>query len=97
MRTDVASSSLEIYDAMKGAGFAALQALILSRMKYGKLYTRRQISKMTKLETSCVAGRVKELIDMDMVVVCGKTKCPITGNKVEAIKRADGQFEIPIS
>lgn len=94
MKTAVAHSSINAHDAMQGTGFAALQALILARMKPGRLYSRRQLAQMTSLETSTVAGRVNELIELEAIVVCGTIKCPITHRNVEAIKRADEQMEL---
>jgi hypothetical protein len=94
MKTDLASSSLAVFDAMKGAGFAAMQALILAKMKHGRLYSRRQLAKLTKMETSSVSGRVNELIQSGAIKVCGTIRCPITGRNVEGIKRADEQKEL---
>lgn len=94
MRKAIASTSLAVFDALKGAGFAAMQALILAKMKDGQLYSRRQLSQMTKMETSSVSGRVNELIESGEIVVCGKMTCPVTGRTVEAIKRADKQAEL---
>jgi hypothetical protein len=94
MKTAVAHSSLQTFDAMSGSGFAAFQALILARMKHGQLYSRRQLSAVTKLETSCIAGRVNELIATGAIEVCGSMKCPISGRTVEAIKRPTEQMEL---
>lgn len=91
MKTAVASTSLAVYRAMRAQGFAAMKARILARMKRGRLYTRRQLSELTRLETSSVSGRVFELIQEGAIEVCGKIHCPITGKNVEAIKRVDKQ------
>ena len=94
MKTAVTSSTLHAHDAMAGTGFAALQALILSRMKPGQLYSRRQLAQMTRLETSTVAGRCNELIKIGAIDVCGTICCPLTKRHVEALKRADEQLEL---
>lgn len=94
MRTRVTQSSLASFDAMKGTGFAALQALILAKMKHGRIYSRRQIAKLTKLETSTVSGRCFELISMGAIEVCGTIQCPISSRHVEELKRTDEQPEL---
>lgn len=94
MKTHVTPSSLAAYDAMKGSGFAALQALILAKMKPGRIYSRRQLARLTKLETSCISGRVFELIEMGAIEVCGTIQCPLSGRHVEGLKRADEQAEM---
>lgn len=94
MKTAVAHSSIRAYDSLVGAGFAALQAQILICMEPGRLYSRRQLAQLAKLETSTVAGRVNELIEIDAIVVCGIIKCPITMRHVEGLKLADKQLEL---
>ena len=94
MKTAVAHSSLQTHDALRGAGFAALQELILARMKPGRMYSRRQIAQLAHLETSTTAGRVNELIALGAIAVCGTIKCPMTGRSVEGIRRAGHQLEL---
>ena len=94
MKIAVSSTTLASYDQMNGAGFGALQSLILARMKPGQLYSRRQLAQMTRLETSTVAGRVNELISRDVLEVVGTIKCPVTQRNVEAVKRTDVQMAL---
>lgn len=51
--------------------------------------TRREISAETGIETSCVAGRVKELIDMGALHELEQTRpCPITHRNVHWVAAA---------
>lgn len=94
MKTAVTRTSLSAYDALRSAAFHGQHALILGHMKAGRLYSRREIAKDLKLETSTVSGRVNELIEEGQIVVCGSIKCPITGRNVEAVKLVEQQVEL---
>lgn len=94
MKTNVASTSIRSYDAVKASGFLGQHAAIVARMERGKVYSRRQVANLTGLETSAVAGRVNELIADGQIVTAGTMRCVITGRTVEAIKLADKQMEL---
>lgn len=94
MKTNVTQSSIKSYDALKASGFKGQYAAIVSHMKRGYIYSRRQIAVLTGLETSAVAGRVNELMADGQVVICGSIKCPYTGRTVEAVKLAEAQMEL---
>lgn len=94
MKTAVTSTSLRSYESLKASGFCGQHATIVSHMQKGRLYSRRQLAKLTGLETSSVAGRVNELIEQGQVVVCGTIKCPHTQRTVEAVKLAGEQMEL---
>lgn len=94
MKTNVAKTSIRNYDALKRSGFMGQHAAIVSRMERGVIYSRRQLAKMTGLETSSVAGRVNELIEDGQLIICGNIKCPHTGRTVEAVKLIDAQMEL---
>ena len=94
MKTNVAKTSIRNYDALKASGFNGQHAAIVSRMERGVIYSRRQISKLTGLETSTVAGRVNELVEDGQIIVCGNIKCPHSGRTVEAVKLVDVQMEL---
>lgn len=91
MRTNVTSSTLASYDALKAKGMAESQALILAYMRHDRIYTRKQIARGLGMETSSVSGRVNELIESEQIEVCGHIKCPISNRMVEAIKLASEQ------
>ncbi len=92
MKTAVTSTTLASYDQMNGAGFGHLQSMILSQIAPGKVYSRRQLARMTGLETSTIAGRINELLALDAVEVVGTIRCPVTGRQVEAVRLADSQM-----
>jgi len=94
MKTSVSQSSLAAHDSMAVAGFAELQTRILTCMAPGKLYSRRELSKLTKLETATVSGRCHELLAIGAIEVCGVIRCPVTNRHVDGLKRADEQLEL---
>ena len=58
---------------------ATCKAQILEVVKSTGRMTRRQIAKETGLETSCVSGRVRELLDCGLLKELEMTgKCPVT-------------------
>ena len=88
MRTDVADTSLEAYDALKTSPILGKkQKQILDAMQTKRAYTRRELSRLCNMETSSVAGRVNELIFMRYVEVVGRKECPITHKLVEAVQK----------
>ena len=94
MKTAVTRTSLRSYDLLKASGFCGQHAAIVSHMQKGQLYSRRQLAKLTGLETSSVAGRINELIEQGQVVVTGTLVCPLSHRHVEAVKLADEQMEL---
>ena len=94
MKTNVTKTSIRSYVALKASGFVGQHAAVISRMEPGAIYSRRQISKLTGLEISTVAGRVNELIEEGQIIVCGNIKCPFSGRLVEAVKLLDAQMEL---
>ena len=94
MKTNVSQTSIRSYDALKSSGFKGQHAAVVSHMEAGRIYSRRQIAKLTGLETSAVAGRCNELLEAGQIVVCGHIRCPITGRQVEAVKLAGAQLEL---
>ena len=94
MKTQVAETSIRQYRAMKGRGFNGQHESILSAMLKGQIYSRRQIARMTGLETSTTSARVNKLIELGEIEVCGRIDCPITGVNVEAVRLASVQPEL---
>ena len=86
MRTNVKDTSIDAYDDLRHTiKLGKMQQEVLSVMKPKTLYTRRELSRITKLETSTIAGRVNELIEAGFIDVVDKVKCPITNKTVEAL------------
>lgn len=94
MRTAVNITSIRSYDALRASGFKGQHAAIVSHMERSRIYSRRELARMTGLETSAVAGRVNELVASGELVTCGAIKCPITGRQVEGVRLADQQMEL---
>lgn len=58
---------------------ATCKAKILAVVKSAGCMTRRQIAQVTGLETSCVSGRVRELLDCGLLKELEMMgKCPVT-------------------
>ena len=94
MKTAVTETSIRSYHDLRADGFKGQHQTILDKMVMGRIYSRRQLAKLTKLETSAVAGRCNELIALELIVVCGHIKCPITHRQVEGVKLVGQQQEL---
>jgi hypothetical protein len=94
MKTNISITSLMAYKSLKASGFKGQKAAIVSHMEPETVYSRRQLAKMTGLETSAVAGRCNDLVADRVLVDCGKIKCPISGELVNGIKVAEAQMEL---
>jgi predicted transcriptional regulator len=88
MKTAVTASSLSAYDAIVGVITQEKERAIAEVMKSGRRFTRREISKITGMETSSVSARVNHMIFIGVIEVSGQMRCPITKKMVEAIKLA---------
>ena len=87
MKTNVAASSISTYQDIRPIITGECYRKILQAMSPGLTYTRKQIARLTGLETSCVAGRVNELIETDQISLTGSVKCPITNRTVQGITK----------
>jgi predicted HTH transcriptional regulator len=86
MRTNVKDTSLDAFDSIKHSGMQEQQAKILAVMEEGQAYTRRELSKLSGIETSSVSSRVNAMLEI-FVAVVGIKKCSISGRNVEALVR----------
>ncbi len=91
MKTNVAQTSIQSYDALKRGKLSNQEAVILLVMQRGHRYTRRELARKTKLETSAVAGRVNKLVADGLLVEDGTLTCTVTGKNVGAVKLAEKQ------
>lgn len=83
---NVKDSSLDaFFDLQKSSVLQNQQRKILSVMQPGAIYTRRQLAKLTGIETSTVSARVNSMLDVAIEIV-GKTKDNLTNKTVEALK-----------
>ena len=86
MKTNVAPTSIRSYDELKRGKLSNQEFAILYAMDDGRIYSRRELSQLTTLETSAVAGRVNKLVADGLIVSAGEMKCPVTRRTVEALK-----------
>ena len=90
MRTNVKDTSIDAYDDLRHTiKLGKMQQEVLDAMKPKIIYTRRELSRLTNLETSSIAGRVNELIEAGFIDVIDKVKCPITNKTVEALIKTE--------
>lgn len=94
MKTAVTQTSVRSYHAMRDVGFKGQHQQILDIMVQGRIYSRRQIAAMLKMETSTCSARCNKLLEWELIEVCGHIHCPITGVKVEAVKLVGAQLEL---
>lgn len=87
MKTNVAASSISTYHDITPLITGECYRKILQAMSPGLTYTRKQIARLTGLETSCVAGRVNELLEMEQLSLTGSVKCPITNRTVQGVSK----------
>jgi len=73
--------------------FLTQRQVILNCLETGQK-TRRQIAKITGLETSAVSGRVNDLLKEGVVVESGHVKCSTTSKTVATVKLAETQIEL---
>ena len=90
MKTNVTASSIATYHDIHPMITGECYRKILQAMSPEKIYTRKQIARLTGLETSCVAGRINELLEMQQVALYGVIKCPVSGRMVQGIKKVEG-------
>lgn len=94
MMTNVKETSIDAYDDLRHTiKLGNMQQQVLKVMKPKTIYTRRELSSITNLETSTIAGRVNELIEAGYINVVDKIKCPITNKTVEALSLAEKNNE----
>lgn len=63
---------------------SCIRAAIVGLPSQNEALTRRQISKVLGIETSCIAGRVNELLSSGAIHELPETApCPITGKRVK--------------
>lgn len=72
--------------ATQSSSYARIRQRILAYVAAKGSATRRQIAEELQLETSCVAGRVNELISAGALVEFGLDPCPITGRRVHWLR-----------
>jgi predicted transcriptional regulator len=83
----VKETSKLAYDELKTSGRALTQRIqVLEFIKANQPVTRKQIELGLGIGINAVCGRVKKLMELGMVEVAFKDKCPITGKYVEFLR-----------
>ncbi|WAC72082.1 hypothetical protein OU995_21295 [Roseateles sp. SL47] len=93
----VADTSVVAYRSMSWAHLGDAQRRVLEAMVPGQVYSRRDLEKLTGMRTGTVCGRVKELLDAQLLEVHGTKEDPESGVTVEALRLKVGQTELCLS
>lgn len=72
--------------AAEAGSHALIRQRIVAFVASAVSTTRRAIAEGLHLETSCVAGRVNELVRTGALVEFGLDPCPITGRRVHWLR-----------
>lgn len=73
-------------DILRG-GVAKTQAeKVLQTLNYQSGMTRSELARATNYGINSVCGRVKELLDSDVIYVSGTRNCRVSGKLVEELK-----------
>lgn len=93
MSQAVQTSSIETYHQLEDSGTAGrIRDRVFRFIREHKYCTRRQVAHSLELETSCVAGRVNELITAGLVAETEQhVRCPITKRMVNGLREAPPQ------
>lgn len=94
MKTAVADTSIRAYRALTPDQLGRTSRLILDAMQDGKLYSRRELEKLTGLRSGSICGRVNKLIADGWLEVPGEKVCSESGEQVEALRLVARQMEL---
>lgn len=74
------------HDILRG-GVAKTQAeKVLQTLNYQSGMTRSELAQATNYGINSICGRVKELLDSDVIYVSGTRNCMVSGKLVEELK-----------
>jgi DNA-binding IclR family transcriptional regulator len=81
-----AQTQIDAYHAMPGRQLSAQKQMIVDLFAARTtMLTRRDIADRTNMAMSSVCGRVRELVDAEILTVRGKRECIETGVMVETV------------
>jgi len=94
MKTNVRDSSLDAREEMKFKGMqhrqqqilAAIRLLLRTGQAVDGWVSRRQIARASGLETSCVSGRVNDMVGSVLEEREDTQPCPVTGRAVHLVR-----------
>jgi hypothetical protein len=84
MKTQVSENSIATFRQI-GQIIGDQEERVLSVMRPGVIYTRRQLGRMAGIENSAAARCVNGLLKAERLEEVGTVKCPITSRMVGAI------------
>ena len=88
----VRSISIEAYEKHKNSGKQLVQwVLIYDWLRSSSGWTRAEISEHMGIRMSSVCGRVKELLDANLLVEGPRRTCTVTGEAAHPVHRHDQQ------
>lgn len=80
-------TSWSAYQDILRGGVAKTQAeKVLQTLNYQSGMTRSELAQATNYGINSVCGRVKELLDSDVIYVSGTRNCRVSGKLVEELK-----------
>lgn len=83
----IKQTSWSAYQDILRGGVAKTQAeKVLQTLNYQSGMTRSELAQATNYGINSVCGRVKELLDSDVIYVSGTRTCKVTGKLVEELK-----------
>ena len=83
----VSDTSIKAYHEHGDEGKIGKQSrLILSKMRKGKDYSRREIAKEFALELSSVCGRVNELLAIGLLEELESRPCKVTNKTIHPVR-----------
>jgi hypothetical protein len=88
MKTNVLSTSLEAYDAIKSDGtLGRRQQEVLDAVAPGRDFSLQEIAKATSLGVNVVSGRCFELRELGLLEFGPTRPCDITHRSVHPVRR----------
>lgn len=83
----IKQTSWSAYQDILRGGVAKTQAeKVLQTLNYQSGMTRSELAQATNYGINSVCGRVKELLDSDVIYVSGTRNCRVSGKLVEELK-----------
>lgn len=83
----IKQTSWSAYQDILRGGVAKTQAeKVLQTLNYQSGMTRSELAQATNYGINSICGRVKELLDSDVIYVSGTRNCRVSGKLVEELK-----------
>lgn len=97
MRTNVAETSADAYDAIRREGqLSNMQARVMAAIESGRDYSLQEICRATGIPINAVSGRVNELKTAGRLQHGPRRPCGITGRTIHPVRLPAQQLEIAL-